>query len=85
MFTRSGNTGAWTLKAYFNGKLEGTVSTANNPATAANAGITTIGRVGSYAVGSFNLNGDVKYCNIWQRALTETEVRERYKESMNRK
>jgi len=85
MFTRAGNTGAWTLKAYFNGKLEGTVSTANNPATASNAGTPTIGRVGSYSSGSFNLNGDVKYCNIWQRALSETEVLQRYKETLNRK
>lgn len=83
VFTRSGNTGAWELKAFVNGVREATLSTSKNPATAALAGTPTIGRAGSYTSGAFNHNGDVKMLNIWQRALTETEVRQRYIETFS--
>lgn len=83
---RSGNTGSWSAKLYVNGLLEKTTATSTNPALQSFAGTPTIGTTGDYTGGTtFHMNGDIKDVMIWNRALSETEVRQLYVKQYNKR
>jgi hypothetical protein len=73
--TRTGTTGAWTLRIYINGKLETTGSlTTLNPVS---GGQLAIGRPGSYT-GGLTMNGCIADMNFINRPLTLNEIQEHY-------
>ena len=75
---RSGATGAWNALVYVNGIFQYTLSTATNPPTQANAGNARIGVVGDYSGASLCNDGNIKNVMLWNRALTEAEIKELY-------
>jgi hypothetical protein len=82
--TRSGSTGSWSAKLFVNGVLEKTTASAVNPSSQILAGTPTIGTTGDYIGGTtFHMNGDIKDVMIWNRALTETEIRQLYVKQYN--
>lgn len=76
---RQGVTNSWTAKIFFNGKLDASTTTILNPQPQSTAGTTAIGSPGDYTGGSsFHYNGYIKNVMIWNRALSETEVKQLY-------
>jgi hypothetical protein len=76
---RQGVTNSWTAKIFINGNLDATTTTILNPQPQSTAGSPAIATPGDYTGGStFHYNGYIKNVMIWNRALTETEVRQLY-------
>lgn len=67
---RSGGTGSWGLAIYVNGKLENSTTTSTNPSAQQNAKIARPGLVS----GNFSWNGYIQNFQIWNRALSATEI-----------
>lgn len=76
---RSGVTGSWTAKIFLNGRLEASASTAVNPCAQATAGNIKIGTHGSYVSTGLAMHGYLQNVQVWNRALSETEVADLYK------
>ena len=74
---REGATGAWTAKIYVNGRLENSTAASGNPAT---GGVPSIARIGS-SVLALNLDGQIQNVQIWDRALSATEIAQLYTNS----
>ena len=76
--TRDGVAGSWTITFAIDG-VTSTHTTAANPGPESSAGILAIGRYGSFS-GGFNFNGQIGEVTIYQRALSEAEIRDLYRQ-----
>ena len=72
--TRNGTTGNWTIMFAIDG-VTSTHTTTVNPVAASISGMLAIGRYGSFT-GGFNFNGQIGEVAIYQRALSEAEIRD---------
>jgi hypothetical protein len=79
-FVRSGSTSNWTLNLYINGTNDSNTTTTVNP-NATNAG-TSIGRAGDAPFQYFS--GRISNTQIYNRALSATEVRQNYNATKTR-
>lgn len=80
---RSGTTGSWNSLIYVNGVRENSTATTVNPArlVGISSGI-TIGAAGAYASG-LTMNGNIMNVMIYDRNLTDTEIRNIYTSQKN--
>lgn len=71
---REGATGNWTARIHINGRRENSTATSGNPARIADCPNVAIGAAGDYT-GGLNMIGNIQRVMLWNRALTDTEIK----------